>query len=215
MAAEMAGSVDEHEVDRVVRALGDQDDRVYGTAISRLVAIGQAAVPSLSRAVANKHETWLLRKNAAMALGRMKCRVDTRVLLTALEDEDRNVQQGAAWALGELRAEEAVGPLGDLVLDAGASWYTKVFAVNALGQIGSREAGLSLDALAARTEEVLTALRRGGTTPELQSLYEYLLRRHQRMGEGFLDIDEMRPMMESAVHQFRDGLEAARTRVQA
>jgi HEAT repeat protein len=197
-----------------VQALGDQDDRVYGAAISTLVSVGAPAVASLSRAVMDKREPWLLRKNAAMALGRMKCRVDTPVLLRALHDENRNVQQGAAWALGELRVEEAARPLGNLVLDASASWYTKAVAVSALGQIGSHEAYLALDALAARTDEVLSALRSGGTAPELQSLYGFLLRRHQAMGGGPLLDSDMRALMESAMIQFQEGLEAARTRAE-
>jgi hypothetical protein len=146
----------------------------------------------------------------------MKCRVDTSVLLIALGDEDRNVQQGPAWALGELRVEQAAGPLGDLVLDAGVSWYTKAVAVDALGHIGSHEARLVLAAVAARTEEVLSLLRSGGKAPELQALYGFLLRRHQGMGGDFLDMDDMnmRDLMESAVIQFQDGVQAARTRAQ-
>jgi hypothetical protein len=57
----VAEPANDREVARLVRALGDQDDRVYGAAVSALVSIGETAVPSLSRAVVNKREPWLLR----------------------------------------------------------------------------------------------------------------------------------------------------------
>jgi len=82
-----------------------------------------------------------IRSEAARALGRISEPSDTEAvsgLLEALDDDVPGVRELSAWALGELGAKKAVGPLMD-VLHFDDSEDVRAEAALALGRIGDKE----------------------------------------------------------------------------
>lgn len=203
------------DIDGLMHALGHQDERVYEQAIEALAQKGRAALDSLVRVLGDNREHWLRRKNAALTLGRMECDFNNANLIDALRDIDRNVQQGAAWAVGKRRVREAVGPLANLLNDANCSWYTKAFAVNALGEIGTNEARAVLSSFAVQVEQTMQRLLQGeiDTTVELRLLHDFVAKRHVAFGGDLWDRRELARSMEFALRQFQEGLRVTLARV--
>lgn len=203
------------DINRLIRALGSSDERVYELAASSLIEIGSPAVEPLARILSDRRRPSNLRYRAAVVLGRMTCDLDPACLLTALEDPDRNVQQGAAWALGKRRIRQAVPGLVSLLHNPDSSWHTKAFAVEALGDIGGSEARVGLSAYSTSLDEIREALGRGESqTPELQLLRDYLSRRMVAFGGDTFDMSEMVGMMDMALSQFKNEVRAAIRRAQ-
>ena len=193
------------EIDSLILALGVQDG--YEPAVTALAAKGPAAVESLVRVLGNKREPWLRRKNAAVTLGLMQCEFDISCLVDALGDSNRNVQQGAAWALGKLRIAQAVPPLAELLGDPQRSWYTKACAVDALREIGTPEARSALSSFSGRLGQHLQSLRRAEMNPELRLLRNFVAERHAALGGAALDFDDVIGEMARALDQLRERCE--------
>jgi HEAT repeat protein len=79
-------------------------------AMEVLVAFGEAAVPGLSRLLADRDEE--LRNLSAVMLGNIGSRLAVSALIEALEDRDANVAHGAAEALGKNRRQRRPGAPG-------------------------------------------------------------------------------------------------------
>ncbi len=103
------------------------------------------------------HPDPIVRRRAALALGRIGDPAATSTLLELLTDPDSTVQQDAAFALGLLRDPAALARLRDLVLNTppGEQGATHAEAVTAIAKIGGGEAaGLLEELLVRRMAEV-------------------------------------------------------------
>lgn len=89
-----------------------------------------------------RHPDPRVRRQAALAMGRLGDRRATAVLLTLLSDVDTVVQQDAVFALGLLRDRSAVGRLREMVLDSplGDDAGLRAEAIAAVARIGGIEA---------------------------------------------------------------------------
>lgn len=100
-----------------------------------LAKIGQPSVPSLVTAL--KSDSPIARRNAAMALGKIKDANAVRPLIVALDDENPIVRRNAAIALGEIRDNSAVEPLTSALKDD--SPIVRRDAALALKEMGSSD----------------------------------------------------------------------------
>lgn len=101
---------------------------------------------------AAQHPDTLVRRRAAMAMGRIGDRGATPILLPMLADRDSDVRAEAAFALGQLKDSAAARELARL-LDGFASMTTGDFmveVVTALAKIGGPTAEAALDRLLQR-----------------------------------------------------------------
>jgi HEAT repeat protein len=95
-------------------------------------------VPALAEAL--NDENYIVRRNAAASLARFGPQSDAvAALLGALEDSEPLVRQEAARSLAQVRpaTPEAVGPLLKAAR-AGPDPFTRVWAITALGRLGTR-----------------------------------------------------------------------------
>src|SRR2546430_5120051 len=128
------------------RAPAQQPDEVLVGELARLLAAADARAfdPALLRAALG-HAQPAVRRQAALAAGRIGDPTAVDLLVAALRDSDRAVQAAAAFALGLLKDPRAVQPLAALLRAV------------APAQQGAPEA------------EAVTALRSEEHTSELQS----------------------------------------------
>jgi len=84
-------------------------------AANALAKIGKPSVPPLITAL--KSDSPVARRNAAMALGKIKDASAVKPLIVALNDENPIVRRNAANALGEIRDNSAVEPLTSALKD--------------------------------------------------------------------------------------------------
>ena len=98
---------DARAVDPLIAVL--KDEKCGLTAANALAKIGQPAVTPLSAAL--KDSSPVARRNAAIALGKIKDSSAVKPLITALHDENPIVRRNAAKALGEIQDVRAVEPL--------------------------------------------------------------------------------------------------------
>lgn len=108
-----------------------------------------AAVPVLCGLLEDVEEEINLRHNAAIALGRIcappypaDVYLDAAVvaLIATMKDADELLLSTIADALGEIKDERAVAPLGEVVWNESRSHYTRMDAARALGNIGGPKA---------------------------------------------------------------------------
>jgi len=98
---------DARAVDPLIAVL--KDEKCGLTAANALAKIGQPAVTPLNAAL--KDSSPVARRNAAIALGKIKDSSAVKPLITALNDENPIVRRNAAKALGEIQDVRAVEPL--------------------------------------------------------------------------------------------------------
>ncbi|MBI4421395.1 MAG: HEAT repeat domain-containing protein, partial [Gemmatimonadetes bacterium] len=91
---------------------------------------------------AARHPDALVRRHAALALGRIGARAGANVLLELLGDPDSTVQADAAFALGLLGDAASVTPLRNFVLHTAPAAQTEAHAeaVTAIARIGGNQA---------------------------------------------------------------------------
>lgn len=96
-------------------------------------------VRAMSKLLADPDPT--TRYLAVEILGECNSPVSVRTLLDMLrEDKDAYVRGGAAMSLGNLQAHDAVEPLLNILQDTTIYRYTRIFAAEALGKIGDKQA---------------------------------------------------------------------------
>jgi HEAT repeat protein len=113
-----------------------KDESCGSTAANALVKIGRPAVEPLINAL--KEKKALVRRNAAMALEKMKDASTVEPLITALKDEDPLVRMRAASALGNIKSANATEPLIAALKDKNA--LVRRNAAIALGEIKNARA---------------------------------------------------------------------------
>jgi cyclophilin family peptidyl-prolyl cis-trans isomerase/HEAT repeat protein len=86
-----------------------------------------------------EHKDPLVRAYAARTLGKQACAGATQALIHALGDDDMRVVVNAARALGEIKAKDAIQPLGD-VLMTHRSHHARAQAAMALESIAHKNA---------------------------------------------------------------------------
>jgi len=98
---------DAHAVAPLIAVL--KDEKCGITAANALAKIGQPSVTPLFAAL--KDGSPIARRNAAVALGKIKDSSAVKPLIAALNDENPIVRRNAAKALGEIQDNRAVEPL--------------------------------------------------------------------------------------------------------
>lgn len=126
-------------LDRMIRALGDEDEEVRSAIIRALVRQEDPrAVRALMEAVRSDPDAGV-RESAAWALGQFEDVEAVPALVEAIRSDDVvEVRRTATWALGQIEEEEAVPGLGEALGDSDAQ--VRETALWALGQIESPEA---------------------------------------------------------------------------
>lgn len=115
--------------------LQDKVKAVREEAAAGLAAIGNAAIPSLLKAL--QHDDWLVRLHAVEALGKTRSPETVEPLLSVLfNDQDSAVREDAVRALGEIRDPKAV----EYLFTAMREPELRTLAVDALGRIGDTRA---------------------------------------------------------------------------
>src|SRR5256886_336024 len=129
------------------RAPAQQPDEVLVAELARLLAAADARAfdPALLRGALG-HPQPTVRRQAALAAGRIGDPGAVDLLVAALRDSDRAVQAAAAFALGMLKDPRAVEPLAALVRAVAPAQQgaPEVEAVTALAKIGGDEAARAL-----------------------------------------------------------------------
>jgi len=135
-AAKALGRIKNPEaVEPLIPLLQDKVKAVREETTAALVAIGDAATPSLLAALADTD--WLVRLHAVEALGKMKSPAAVEPLLSALfNDRDAAVREDVVRALGQIGDGRAVEFLIMAMKEPGL----RLLAVEALGQIGDPRA---------------------------------------------------------------------------
>lgn len=190
------------DIKKLIYELGDKQDKIYERAIDAIVKIGEPAVRNLCIVLADKSEEWLRRKNAAVALGRLDCYVNPEIFISALKDPNRNVQQGAAWAIGKRRIQEAIPTLSELLYDLQCSWYSKSLIADALLKINTSASRSEVEHFKQHIIELEKKLQRGERTQELETLHDYLVKQIPYDKQA-TSLEEMRDDMLMALRYFR------------
>lgn len=133
-ARPLAAQQDERLVDRLARLVAAADTRVYDAALFR---------------AALRDSDPFVRRQAALAAGRIGDSAAVDPLIATLGDSSAAVRASAAFALGLLKPPTALGPLGALaqVAPPGAQGAPQVEAVGAIAKIGGDTAAALLDNL--------------------------------------------------------------------
>jgi len=163
------------------RALQDSRWEVRFAAVEALGKFGEAAIGVLLRALGD--EDYWVRWQAVTALGQNGGERVIPPLVNQLRGHRWRIREAAAYALGKLRAAEAVKPLLGL-LRKDEETMVKVAAAQALGEIGDPAAvgplnrALNGDSHRLR-DAAKQALEQIGT-PGAQAVLEKFERRHRR-----------------------------------
>jgi vesicle coat complex subunit len=112
-----------------------KDDECGCTAANALAKIGKPSVEPLITAL--KSESSIARRNAAMALGKIKDASSVKSLIIKLKDENPIVRRNAAMALGKINDTVAVEPLMTTLKDENP--VVRRNAALALKEMGSSE----------------------------------------------------------------------------
>ena len=112
-----------------------KDPKCGGTAANALAKIGQPSVAPLIAAL--KDNSPVVRKNAAIALGKIKDASAVKPLIAELNDDNPIVRRNAAIALGEIHDKSAVEPLTAALRDG--SPVVRRNAALALKDMGTSE----------------------------------------------------------------------------
>src|SRR5690349_14546552 len=161
-------------------AAAQQSDEALVTELARVLAAADARAfdPALFHE-ALQHAEPLVRRQAALATGRIGDPAAVDALVEALADSNQGVQAAAAFALGLLQQPRAVGPLLALVrsVPATAQGLPQTEAVTALARLGGDDGARALRELlglgttagvatsAVQSAALLEAWRLGGRAP--------------------------------------------------
>jgi len=127
------------KLDELIKQLGGKDSSVWSKAVQELTLIGGPAVEPLI--VALKNKDWIVRENAAKALGKIGDKRAVEPLIFAIKDDTGRVRYEAIEALGEIGDLRAVEPLMSLLLDQNEKGSPlRTGAATALGKIGDKRA---------------------------------------------------------------------------
>src|SRR2546428_4761946 len=129
------------------RAPAQQPDEVLVAELARVLAAADArAFDAALLRNALGHARPAVRRQAALAAGRIGDPAAVDLLVAALRDSDRTVQAAAAFALGLLKDPRAVEPLAALVRAVAPAQQgaPEVEAVAALAKIGGDQAARAL-----------------------------------------------------------------------
>ena len=131
LIAQQSASVDEAAVGELARLLAASDSRSYSEALLR---------DGLQQADAS------IRRQAALAAGRIGDTAAVPMLVQALADSDQGVRSAVAFALGMLRDPRAVQPLLDLIqrVTPDQQDFGTLEAVTAIAKIGGAEGARAL-----------------------------------------------------------------------
>jgi len=105
----------QNKISELINQLGDRESYVRDSAVTSLAQIGPSAVPLLIRAV--EEANWVVRQEAARALGEIGDRQAVGPLIAALTDKNQWIRQSAAKALGQIRDERAIESLVEVLDD--------------------------------------------------------------------------------------------------
>lgn len=134
VAAETLGNIgDARAVEPLIKALGDKRGQVCRAAAEALVKIGKPAIESLVKTCAKGSSRGDSYYPALWILSRIKDPQGIDALIKALDDENPNIRQMVAEALGEMRDAKAVQPLIK-ALSASIPWGREKVA-EALGKL--------------------------------------------------------------------------------
>lgn len=111
------------------------DEKCGCTSANALAKIGKPAVEPLITALKDKNP--IVKRNAAMALGKIKDASAVNPLIATLKDDNPIVRRNAARALGEINDSSAVEPLTAALKDK--SPVVRRNAALALKEMGSSE----------------------------------------------------------------------------
>ena len=125
--------------------------------LDELVKLGRKATPQLIDVLTN-HSDPLMRKRAAIALGRIRDRTATEPLVKGLADKDPTVVLSAIEALGSLRVKKTSKEIIPLLKNPDPS--IRLYAAKALGDLRPRDAKTPLEELL--MEEELEFVRKAG-----------------------------------------------------
>ena len=142
----------------LIMALSNHDDVTRVTARHSLVAMGKAAVPSLTKAVKSKNR--LTRWEAAKALGEIGDPQSAPVLVKALEDEEFDVRWLAAIGLGGMNIK-GLKPLLHALMEQGDSIWVREGAHHVMHDLAKGE-------LRKYLAPVLVALENNDTVEEVR-----------------------------------------------
>jgi len=114
----------------LVRQLGSHDEQKRREAFQQLLEMGDEAIPLFIQAFnapveMAPYEDWCgfwANRLAVEGLGRLKAKSATKVLIDALKHKDAGVVEKAAWALGEIGADEATPDLLPLLAYEANEW---------------------------------------------------------------------------------------------
>jgi hypothetical protein len=123
-----------------------------------------------------KDSAYIVRTDAASALGKLGARETAPAIVKLLRDPSADVRNGAAWALRNLRARESVPELIELLTDSDK--HVRNTAASALCTLGSKDGVPIL--LEDRDLFFLNALRRPEIWERLESITWQANRRESR-----------------------------------
>jgi len=120
--------------------------------LSATIGLGNTGSPMVVSELTNTLDDpiYFVRREAALALGRIKDRDAVLPLIAKLGDEFANIQYEAAWALGQIRDDQSIPPLLESL--KGVDPKLRGYAAMALGEIG---ASLAIEPLINRLESSL------------------------------------------------------------
>jgi len=118
--------------------------------LSATIGLGSTGSPMVVSELINTLDdpNYFVRREAALALGRIKDRDAVLPLMAKLGDECANIQHEAAWALGQIRDDQSIPSLLESL--GGPDPKLRGYAATALGEIG---AALAIEPLLKRLDE--------------------------------------------------------------
>lgn len=129
-------NIQENAIEELIDILDSGEVDAREKAIEVLVTTGPSAVEPLINALQNG--TLTIKKNAILALGKIKDDRAVEPLIIALQDENSHIRQEAAKALGSIKDTRAIDPLIFALHDDDTR--VKELAAEALGEIGDARA---------------------------------------------------------------------------
>jgi HEAT repeat protein len=119
-------------VERLIKALDNKDDRVRTKVRGEIVSLGEQAVEPLLKALSSS--VWNIKSQAAIALGEIG---DARAVDRLLQGLQEDIRIQSIKALGKIGDKRAEKPLFDALKDSNHS--ARAFAAEALGNMGHIE----------------------------------------------------------------------------
>ncbi|WP_300608658.1 HEAT repeat domain-containing protein [Methanohalophilus sp.] len=128
-------SENETAVEVLIENLANENVSVKSEVVRSLVDIGEPAVAPLIQALENDNPD--IRKNSAIALGKIGDERAIEPLLDLLDDDNREVRHAAEIALGNI-GEESIDLLVSYAKNQDNAVYSRTIAVIVLGEYGEK-----------------------------------------------------------------------------